>query len=195
MGKKNTSFYDQISANMAKGDRAGPEPSDEQSGSPSPPSSSTPPPEFFGVRPVLVTISAIVSAIGGLLLIFLGIGALIVAPLAGTPEFPTLPSVYEFIGSGFTILGALALVSSYGIIKRLSWAWRLGVIVGAIQILQIAFISDLYNVLIGVAVIYLYTRRPVRQWVAGVKTTVNESRKKSEEGNPSFGDNTTKQPE
>lgn len=143
-------------------------PTQDRDGESSP--SSSPPPSGSSVRPVLVTVSVIVSSIGGVLLMFLGVGALFLAPLAGTPDFPSPQSEYVFIGSCFTILGVLANVSAYGITKKLTWAWRLGVVIGALEILQIAFISDLYSVLIGVAVLFLYTRRSVRQWVASSKT-------------------------
>lgn len=129
------------------------------------------------VRPLGVTILAILEVLGGL--VFLGIGALmliaaslVTAATVSVPYFPfafpaaILAAVLLVYGAVLAILGIFAFVIAYGLWTGKGWAWTLAIILAIIAIIMglISLPSGIVTILINVIIIYYLTRPHVKEF-------------------------------
>ncbi len=84
-------------------------------------------------------------------------------------------SILATVGIPYLAAGIASLFAGYGFLKRMMAAWRVALVVSIFGIIQtFLLVSDPYNLFIGAATLYFQTRPPVRAWLKGPTTTVNE---------------------
>lgn len=125
-------------------------------------------------RPTGVTILAILAVIGGIFgllggLALVGMGGL-AGGLVGGAAGAALGGTAVIAGLIVLVIGVLDLVLAYGLWNLRPWAWQLGVVLAAVNIviavlgfLRIVFYSDLTGALISIVisgVILYYLNQP-----------------------------------
>jgi drug/metabolite transporter (DMT)-like permease len=138
-------------------------------------------------RPTGVTIIAILIIIGGILLLFAGIGGVAVGSLF----------ISQIIGLGFVIIGAIILavgigylVVSYGLLKGKRWAWTItvvllfiGIVINVVSIIFGSFVinmdrstfltvnsGNIAGIIISVIILYYLYRHHVKSYFGKMYT-------------------------
>jgi lysylphosphatidylglycerol synthetase-like protein (DUF2156 family) len=128
------------------------------------------------VRPIGVTILAILEILGGL--VELGIGGLLLVAAgfiggiaSQVPEVPNLPGIggliagiILFIGIVVVILGVLALIIAWGLWTGQGWAWTLALILAIVSLIFsiLSLPGGIIGLLIDILILYYLTRPHVK---------------------------------
>lgn len=119
-------------------------PAPQPTGAPAPPASPTPGPTATGQRPTGVTVLAILAAISGVFGIF---GSLVVllggAALGVAVGSASLGALTSIVGAVWLISSIAFLLFAWGAWGLQLWAWNLGIILAAVQIVLGVF--QLFN--------------------------------------------------
>lgn len=83
-------------------------------------------------RPTGVTILAVLSFIGGVLLLLAGVGLL---ALGGASGSAPVGAIVGILGGGSILIGLLELVVGYGLWTLQGWAWWWGVVTQGLNVL------------------------------------------------------------
>lgn len=125
-------------------------------------------------RPTGVTILAILAAIGGVLGLLGGLALVGFGGLAGGLVGAAIGGFVVISGLILLVLAVLELVLAYGFWTLQPWAWQLGVILSAVNILiqilgvlRIVFYSDLSSALLSIiisgVIIYYLNQAEIRR--------------------------------
>ncbi len=125
-------------------------------------------------RPKGVTILAILAAIGGVLGLLGGLALVGFGGLAGGLVGAAIGGFVVISGLIILVLAVLELVLAYGFWTLQPWAWQLGVILSAVNILiqilgvlRIVFYSDLSSALLSIiisgVIIYYLNQAEIRR--------------------------------
>jgi hypothetical protein len=125
-------------------------------------------------RPTGVTILAILAAIGGVLGLLGGLALVGFGGLAGGLVGAAIGGFVVISGLIILVLAVLELVLAYGFWTLQPWAWQLGVILSAVNILiqilgvlRIVFYSDLSSALLSIiisgVIIYYLNQAEIRR--------------------------------
>ena len=127
-------------------------------------------------RPTGITVLAVLSAIGGVLGILAGFGALAGGAIIGASGAATgvgaLGGVVAMLGLLLLVLSVIQLILAYGFWTIKPWAWRLGVALAGINIgLAVVqflaggqgLLSLLFTVLISGVILYYLNQPGIRQ--------------------------------
>ena len=126
-------------------------------------------------RPLGVTVLAILAVLGGILLLFSGIGIGSSPTLfTSMPNMAYLAPIAADLGIVFIILGLIALVSAYGLWTGKKWGWWITIIISALGVLLnlISLVSGSYGAIVGIiieVVILYYMTRPYVKAYFGIK--------------------------
>lgn len=134
-----------------------------------------PPPPPPKVRPIGVTILAILEFVGGALalllgLFFMAVGPYIVELFAGAALPPLLSAVLGALGAVFLVAGLIALLVGWGLWTGKGWAWWIVVILEALGVLSsLAGIamgdpSSLLGLLIAALILYYFFKPHVKDF-------------------------------
>lgn len=141
----------------------------------------TPPPPPPKVRPLGVTILAILQFIGGILALLVGLLFVAISPyigelFRGAPLPPILQVLLGALGAALIIAGFLGLLVGWGLWTGKSWAWWLVVIFEVLGLLlSLAWIatgdfSSLLGLIIAAVILYYFFKPHVKDFF-GVKVS------------------------
>jgi hypothetical protein len=127
-------------------------------------------------RPTGITVLAVLSAIGGVLGILAGSGALFGGAIIGAAGAATavsgLGGIIALLGLALLVLSVVELLLAYGFWTIKPWAWRLGVALAVVNIvlavLQLltggqSIVSTLFSVLINGVILYYLNQPEIRR--------------------------------
>ena len=100
-------------------------------------------------RPTGVTILAILSAIGGILVILGGVALLGLGAIAGSAGAGGLGGLAAIFGIAFLALGVAELVLAYGFWGLKPWAWTLGIGLAVISLALVVVQALLSGNIVG----------------------------------------------
>jgi hypothetical protein len=90
-------------------------------------------------RPGGVTILAVLALIGGILLIFSGIGVIGLRNQIVTANSPISPNAVVPLGIVVLIAGVLDILFAIGAFRGAAWAWLLGVVAEVLSLGEVAY--------------------------------------------------------
>jgi hypothetical protein len=97
------------------------------------------------MRPIGVSILAILIILFGVLVLIAGILFLVSSPfLASLPGFGFPPEVFFLTGAIFTVFGIILIVAGLGLWNLRMWAWVLSIL-SLVAVLVLPFIIRAYN--------------------------------------------------
>jgi len=123
------------------------------------------------IRPIGVTILAVLEALGGLVWLLAGAGMMMVGALmplfgVGLPMF--FGAIAGLMSVGFVIFGIIAFVLAYGLFSGKGWAWLWSLVFAVIGVILALFeamsslATGVLPIIIYLVIIYYLTRHHVK---------------------------------
>ena len=118
-----------------------------------------------GHRPIVATALAGLAVIGSVGAFLLADAYKFIPSISALNQFASTFGAFSSVMPYFlALVGILSLGAAYGFLKGNSWAWKVGLVASALELITI-ITPNLLGFAVGIVSIYFLTTKPVKNWL------------------------------